>query len=123
LFEERFQDKFEQLKAESVTKLIEDGQDQLAERLNKFTFNVGRNLGDKMIPIVDVKRLSFDGDGRPKEEPSEYRYEEGVVNILLFWVIYPLYFSNQVASPRGTTSMHMSPFGSEIGSNGKTRLE
>lgn len=49
---------------------------------------MGRNLGDKMIPIVDVNAITFNGD-KYDSAPSEFRYKEGLVNVIILWVVIP----------------------------------
>ena len=46
----------------------------MASALQEFRFTMGRNLGERMIPILGLKKIVFNEE-EAQEEQAEYRYE------------------------------------------------
>jgi hypothetical protein len=69
-----------------IAKRVTEAPTESTKRLKALTFEVGLDLGDEMIPVDGLERLTFKEENTHEAVDATYTHEQGVVTLVDFWV-------------------------------------
>jgi len=56
--------------------------------LSEFTLETGLDIGDPMVPVEGLERLTFKEDNTVDAVDATYNHEAGVVTLVDFWATW-----------------------------------